>query len=647
MSDADRTAKSVALHSQVPWLECADPARRARLEADPVKWLRHYLAHTYTRPFERPHLAIIDGAIHASETGGRFAVAAERGVGKSSLLWGVVLYLKLTGHQTFPVCVPWSDKALKRAFRFWKSALCFNDAIGADYPEVCGPFRHSKGVAQRVLSTTWKGGPNDGKPTGAGLAVGEGLIVLPDNRGCIGGATVNGNPRGLNHPLPDGRVLRPTLAMLDDVQDRGTARSAQQVQDTIEIIDGDVAGMGEAGTNLPMLMSGNCIAPGDVMAHYLESDRWKSVRVSCVESWPEGWKDGDGPTAKLWEEWHDLYRAGKGSVTFYRKHKAEMTRGFRLSAPGTFKRSKGMPDAFCGVMVSWFKMGPEAFHAEKQQRPMKRGVTMYQLTPQIVMSRSTERPAGEVPEWAQTVVAATDVNRSYALSTVVVAFGAHQVAAVCWYGLHPMAVQESMTEIEKRRLIYEGLAVHGRTLAGLQCRPAYWVIDGGGSPEGTVIQFAFNAPQICGLQAACTFGRGWKNYRPVTKTTYRVRQGEQLQHVAERRDRQWIIYHADYWREVAQKAWLAAPGSPGSCSLPKGRHEDFAMQATREQLAGKEDVGGRAVWVWETAPGPHDFGDCMHMAYMAASVQGIGTGGAHTVQRRYVETRKCKVERVW
>jgi hypothetical protein len=60
---------------------------------------------------------------------------------------------------------------------------------------------------------------------------------------------------------------------------------------------------------------------------------------------------------------------------------------------------------------------------------------------------------------------------------------------------------------------------------------------------------------------------------------------------------------------------------------------------TREQLAGKDDVGGRTVWVWNTAPGPHDYGDCMHMAYMGAAVQGIGTGGQVVKQA----ATKCNV----
>jgi hypothetical protein len=243
-----------------------------------VRWLKHYLAATFTRPFETPHLQIIDGTMQAHQTGGRFAVAAERGIGKSTVLWGMVLYLSLSGQQRYPICVPWADKALKRAFRFWKMALCFNDALGADYPEYCAPFRHARGVPQRVMTTRWR---DTDAMTGAQLTVGEGIIVLPARRGCIGGSTINGNVRGLNHPQDDGTVLRPTLVLLDDVQDRGTAKSPVQVADTCDVIDGDVAGVGEAGRQVPMLMSGNCILPDDVMAHYLAHREWEGLRVPC------------------------------------------------------------------------------------------------------------------------------------------------------------------------------------------------------------------------------------------------------------------------------------------------------------------------------------------------------------------------------
>ena len=51
------------------------------------------------------------------------------------------------------------------------------------------------------------------------------------------------------------------------------------------------------------------------------------------------------------------------------------------------------------------------------------------------------------------------------------------------------------------------------------------------------------------------------------------------------------------------------------------------------------------VWVWNTQPGPHDYGDVMAMAYACAAWCGIGSGGTPQRPKRYVERRRCKVER--
>ena len=642
VSTADRVAKHMAEHSKVDRPPCEDEKRRKRLEADPQAWLRHYMSAAFERPFDKPHLAIIDGAIEASETGGRFAIAAQRGIGKSTVLWGVVLMLALTGKQPFPVCVPWASGALKRAFRFWKTALCFNERIFADYPEVAAPFRHAKGSPQKLAHTVWR---DTEKPTGAQLAIGEGLIVLPDNRGCIGGATINGNPRGLNHPMPDGRVLRPTLALLDDVQDRGTAKSELQVRETIEVIDGDVAGMGEAGTNLPMLMSGNCIEPNDVMAHYLKSDRWKAIRVPCIESWPDGWKEGKGEVYELWEAWFAKYKSGESVAGFYKKNRAKMTKGMTLSAPGTFKKAKGLPDAFCGAMLNFFKMGPEAFHAEAQQKPLQQGVTLYNLSPAVIQSRVSDREPGDVPNWSVVRIAATDINASYGLTWSLVGFGRDQTAGVIGYGIYPTSVPNTATPAEWEAQVYEALVKHGSQLAALPCRPDTWFIDAGGTAFDVVIRFAANSIRACGLQAIACTGRGAKNYKPYGKTVLGTPR-EQCHMAIDAHRRRWVAFNADYWRERAQKSWTGSVGAPGSCSLPRGQHRDFAEQICREQLQGKAEIGGATVWVWNTAPGPHDYGDAMTMCFMgAAFAGGIGTGGARfaTAARAYRETRRPKV----
>jgi len=641
-STADRVAKHISEHSRVELKPVEDPKRRARLEADPEKWLKYYLQATFPRPFDKPHIAIINGTMHASKTGGRFAVAGQRGIGKSTVLWGLILMLALSGAQPFPVCVPWAASALKRAFRFWRAQLCFNDRLFADYPEICAPFRHSKGSSQKLQHTSWR---KTGKPTGASLAIGEGLIVLPDNRGCMGGTTINGNPRGLNHPTPDGRVLRPTIALLDDVQDRKTAKSMSQVRDTIAVIDGDVAGMGEAGVTMPMLMSGNCIAPDDVMAYYLASDRWQSIKIPCVEKWPDGWDEGRGKIAQLWREWWDLYRDGKGAPSYYRVHRKAMIHGMVLSAPGTFKKEIGVTDAYCAVMLNYFKMGEEAFNAECQQNPTRQGVTLYTLTPAVIQSRLSDRKPGEMPEWLSIRVAATDVNPSYGLTWGLTGFGRDQTAAVLGYGIHRMTISSGATKAESDQAIFENLVEHGKYLSALPCRPELWFVDAGGAAFDVVLRFCMPervsefkilpspAERLCGIKAMACTGRGARNYRPYGKSIV-GKPKEQCHMAVDPTRRHWIAFNADYWREIAQKAWTGSPGAPGSCTLPAGAHQTFSEQICREQLQGKAEIGGQMVWVWNTAPGPHDYGDTMTMCYMGAAWGGIGSTGKVVTQFR-------------
>ena len=104
----------------------------------------------------------------------------------------------------------------------------------------------------------------------------------------------------------------------------------------------------------------------------------------------------------------------------------------------------------------------------------------------------------------------------------------------------------------------------------------------------------------------------------------------------------WVAWNADYWREIAQRAWLGDVGAPGSVSLFKGEHGEFARQICAEKLLGKAEVGGDVMWNWHTQPGAHDFGDTMAQGYAAAALYGIGTGGARVRRRRRRPDRKVR-----
>jgi len=617
---------------------CANPRRRRRLEKDCCAWLRHYMPAAFPLPFSVGHRAMIAGALQAAETGTGSAVAAPRGEGKTTILRGVCLYLVATGRARFPLMAGWTHKSATEGFRVWLRMLHTSPEFRADYPELTQPFEESTHSA-RLKNLTWADTETE---CGAEIRAVDKCLVLPSSRGAIAAASVQGDVKGLSVTLHDGSVLRPDLLLIDDAQDPKRAENPAFVRDTIETIEKQWMCLAGPQSRIVTMVACTVAAAGDVSEHFLTRHDFRATRIARVLTWPAGWDEKGGESRRLWDEWHQQFLeglhdgdGGKRGLVFYRANRAGMTTGMTVSWEQRMDKQRGDPDAMYSAMFDLYRIGPQAFASEYQNQPINQGVTLYNLTPDVICSRATDRAPGVVPEWVRWRVAATDVNPSYGLSWSLIGFGTDQTAAVMGYGVYPLSIGRDATEAEKARAIYEAFVLHGKALAGLPCRPELWLFDGRGWHFDTALRFGVESQHVCGLQAIPTMGYGWRNYRPFGRTIV-GKPREQCHMSADVHGRKWISFNADYWREIAQKGWTGSVGAPGSCSLPTGQHREFAEQVCREQLAGKDDVGGRTVWVWNTAPGKHDFDDCMTLGYVGAAWGGIGTGGQVTrpVSRR-------------
>jgi len=298
------------------------------------------------------------------------------------------------------------------------------------------------------------------------------IITLPDSAGAIACRSAQGDAKGLSAIMPDGTVIRPDFILFDDAQDPDKARSPDMVRKTVDRLENVFMGMAGPQRRLTAAVCCTVEADNDVSEHFLNRPGFRTIRVPRITTWPGGGSGGDWPDEKApivaeWEEWNRI-RIENGEAAarrHYKANKAAMTSGMSVSWPDRFDRERGDPDAFYAAMWDRYDKGADVFSRGQQNQPLKRHHSIYLLTPEIIQSRAQDRPAGVIPDWAQTVIAATDVNPSYALSSVIVAFGANQVAAVVWYGLFqsaPLPVPKEATEAEKRRIIYEALAIHGR-----------------------------------------------------------------------------------------------------------------------------------------------------------------------------------------
>jgi len=643
-SAADRVHASVARHSLVEWRECADMKRRKRLEKNPVAWLRWYGREAFTRRFDRPHKEMIHAGVYACETGGRLVVGAERGTGKSSVFDWLGLYFALTGKRLFPVILPWDSSMMAETFGVWKAALCDNDRLLDDYPEFCRPFEKAEGTPQRLAAQHWKGGPFDGDACGARLQVGAGRIIFPNCRGGIGGKSINGSPRGLKLPLSDGRILRPDLILIDEPQDDQVAISKDLVGKTARKINGAVAGMGQAGESIPMLMVGNFIASNDVMDTYAHDPNWRCIRVACVERWPIGWAD-KGPIYKLWEQWWMLFRehadGRKQAAALYRKNKDKMRKGMKISAPNAYRKhiTRQLTDVYAAVMRRYWQDGHEAFMAERQQVPVSvADNAQLKVTSEIIIARAIGPKRGVSPEGTIKIVVGADINPGISgrlgarITWVATAFQMYQSSCVIGYGIHKLDMPKNPTPSQQVSSVYAGLNAVRMQLGPWGCETLIYDARGWynkGVTRGQALRYA-HVP-LAGTNIRAIPAEGWSSlsYRPTHKTAIRQLEGC---HVSRDRIEQatveWVAWDADWFNLMVLKGWLATPGAPGGCIMYSGDHDsEFVAQVTTRSFMGMVQKHNDVSYDWARAVGNDDYGDCLAMCRVGAAYGGIGTGG--------------------
>jgi len=609
---------------------------------DVEAWLMTYLKEAFPIPFGDVHRDIINMTIDCLKTGNPIVIAAPRETGKTTVINGVTLYAVLEGLCPFPVVIPWSQRAAKRALNFWRVNLCYNPRLHNDYPEHTDVFRISQGVSQKIPSLT----DENGNPTGAQLLVSEGIIVLPRSKGLLGSASVNGNPRGIQYTTINGEVLRPKAALIDDPQDAKTAKNAVRVREALEKIDGDIASLGKM---MPIIATVTVIQKDDVADTLLHRDDWKVIRVPRITSWPIGFNEiANGQKTevrKLWDEFDEIRRSKEGgnpeAVKFYKDNKSSLIQGMKVSWSGRSDAIKWLPDEFCGAMLDYYRLGRGAFMAEMQNEPMSDTEKAYSLTPQLITSRiDVTRKQGEIPQWGLRTICATDINPSYGYSTVIESYGIGQKAGVISKFIFDVTDRQDlktcqdMAKNESDKRVKNSLTELGHKIKASMIPLDAWGIDAGGSNFDAVLEFCRTSVQLCGLQAIPIKGAGdsKSGYKKARTST-----GIIFEEGDERRDHRnvkWIVFNKGYWQEVSQKMWFAPIGADGSCSLYDGGWSDFAEQCSCEYLESKIDLQNETIYRFHKTSDKHDYGDCHYMCAFLASVKGIGTSGQVKQQRQ-------------
>lgn len=141
------------------------------------------------------------------------------------------------------------------------------------------------------------------------------------------------------------------------------------------------------------------------------------------------------------------------------------------------------------------------------------------ITPELVASRKSALKMLEVPETnVNAVVASTDLNLSFALTTTITVFMRDQTSVVIYHKFRKSNVHVNVPEQEYYKQVYELLVQHGKELKSLGVKIDAWAIDANGQPYNAVLDFCRNSKKLCGISACGFIGRSSTQFRAYPRS---------------------------------------------------------------------------------------------------------------------------------
>lgn len=552
-----------------------------------------------------------------------FHIRMSRGHGKTSFVKCAIAYALAYGLRRYVVAVSaGTDGASNIIDEIW-GLFEQSPNLYTDFPELCVPIRLAQGNSNRAKRVAYLGKHTAMRKSAKEIRMPE-MQGYPATGGVLAARSFGAGTRGLVK-----NKLRPDLVLFDDVQTDEMADSSNLIRAAERKIDGAFMGLAGHRKKIAALMTSTPIRPFDLSEVYAEKSSWLTFTFPMLSRWPKCWKSD---LRDFWGEYfklkdRDVVSGGDEAGEFYRAHRAEMDAGAEVLNDDNFDAAAGELSAVQHAFNLYYTNGAEAFAAEYQMEPV-RPSAIYDLTPDIVRRNLSGVPAFTVPKQTPDVVATIDVMNEAGLRWALVAFGASNVATVVAYGRYPANGRplfdgKTTTQAQQDSIIDAAL----QALTGEFLRAPFPIraigVDAGWRRR-TVATFC---QRIEGSFRRVEAMRGvpWKDFTPYTASGA-LRSGILLADdwgYTERREYGRVLcFHADYWQETAQRAWLNAPFQPGSISLPgtdPAAHKVFADEVCADRLADKDRTrAGVTTWRWNSPVGANHMGDCIKMAFALA-----------------------------
>jgi hypothetical protein len=611
--------------------------------ADPELLLKTYFAKDYTRPFGKLHRALLDAIWQTATYGGKIAVAAPRGRGKTQIVKGAIAAVVLAGLVRFPVPIGPTTNHAMELYGDFRKKLAFNDMLYEDFPEVCHPVRSLEGAPQRASRQHIDGVMTRIQWTADGLRLAD---VPAKYRGPIDYGGVRMEYRGLDAAIRginrDGD--RPDFVPIDEPETRESAKSDSQIADRENAIEKDIAGLAGEDKELAQVMITTVQNRKCISFRYTDPEdkpSWMGRRFGWVEKWPDEWLKDEG----LWHTYIAMRaqdqrngdRYGRNATQYFLDNQESMTAGGELLADNY--KATVLSDGFITVHSAWQVVfnaiadtSFDAFCTEYQNDPPEsEQIQTLDLTHAQVASCIGEHKRREQPEWAKFVVRGVDMGKVNCWY-VDIAFAADGTGAVIDYGkflTHGLSNNSTDEAIELAMLT----ALSSFVVEHDAYRVDMAFVDSGYKPEA--------------IYEACRRVKGVPYY-PIKgpDSNYRMpNASEKVQcfyechasQVADQYRRPLWLFHpnTEFWKNWLQERWQLEPftagnRTPGSMVLFEPPNDDikfhtqFAKSMVSERLEhvplpGK---GYKAIWNVVDRSNNHWL-DAAGYACAAAAVLGV------------------------
>lgn len=673
----------------------ADPERRASCRYDFLKFCEEYGGDAFSLKWSPNHIRAGELIQAVALDGECFAFAMPRGSGKTTLARWAVVWATLYGHSPYSVLIGKTAKSANKLLKSIKTSLRFSSKLFEDFPDAISPIKHLKGETRRASGQKFQG-----EPTLVEWA--QEIIVFANyppewiktvrakfgNDYCsacgsvLDVAGIEGEIRGRQFERTDGSIIRPRFVVVDDPQDRESARSLSQCDERELTLKADIKYLAGPDEPTGVLVPCTVIYENDFADRILDRTRnpeWQGEKSKLLISFPgEGLLDSDKRAVEQhWEEYRrireeSLQNGNKGREAneYFRTHREAMECGAQTSWPERY-----FPGELSAIhhAMNLYLSDETSFQAEYQNSPIRSSEA------EIVLPEAREiqvRLSGvsrqTVPLECHKLTAMIDISGE-CLWWVVVAWGDGFSGSVIDYGVFPeqsrnyvtlSTIRSKMTDVAAKALNVSSCGFESALLwsleslcgqildrpyqneNGTEFRVSRCLIDTNWNQSTAVVNSFCRRGRLASMLLPSR-GRGVTSpddglVSPRGKPKPGETRGIRCKILPNRETGRYLLYDTNYWKTFAINRLSIPVGDPGAISLFQDRasaHKMFAEQMVAESCKRKKVQESEFdKWTNEHDRDNHFF-DCLVGAAVAASLAGISLAGI-SLPKRQTKRRK-------